>query len=780
MSLLNNSNAISASGAEYTMTDSIRWRGANSAHLRRTYSTTPTDAKKLTLSLWMKRGARLNYDQIFLSGYNGSSADRSTLWLTSANQMRFNFGGGSSTAAFITNQVFRDTSAWFHIVIAIDTTQGTSSNRVKLYINGEQVTSFSSTSYPAQNATHQFLYQNSLNWIGTLTGANYQFDGYITEFHAVDGQALSPTSFGDYNSDTGVWQAKSYSGTHGNNGFYLDMSTSGSTVLDQSSNSNDWTANNMDFTNTTSYAYDKMTDVPTLTDEDTCNYPTLNSATATSLGNVTNGGQTFTWNTTSENGCHASMMIPKSGKWYWEVYINNQQDGYVGISQPLSTSDIRIGNKGWYLRRNGWFVKDGAQPSGSGTGWGAGSTVRLLIDSDNNQIQTYVNNTANSVVNYDFTTNDYFAQLWMYNATMSINFGQRPFKYSIPSGYKKLNSFNLDDSAVPDGSKHFTPVIWNGNGSTQTISGLEFSPDWIWITGRNFSDYRQAFNTSSGVNKNLSLNQIVAEQSGTSVTAFNSDGWTMGSWNNINGSGRTYSGEVWRASDSSPVSNTAGTITSSVSANTTAGFSMVTWTGNGAAGATIGHGLGTAPSVVITKGRSYSQNWAVYHSALGPTKWLQLNSTVAQLTETAIWNNTAPTSSVFTHGNSAAVNPNGGTNISFCFAEVEGFSKFGSYLGNGSANGAFVYTGFRPAVVITKSATESRHWTFVDTTRSPYNQTNETLEISSSNGENPYDDLDILSNGFKARTTDPGANGNGQTILYMAFAENPFKNALAR
>jgi len=244
------------------------------------------------------------------------------------------------------------------------------------------------------------------------------------------------------------------------------------------------------------------------------------------------------------------------------------------------------------------------------------------------------------------------------------------------------------------------------------------------------------------------------------------------------GNGSTYVAWNWKANGSGS-SNTAGSITSTVSANTTSGFSVVTYTGTGA-NATVGHGIGIAPSMVIVKQRNTVRDWIVYNSNIGATKFLVLDTTDPAQTATTFWNSTAPTSTVFSIGTDGAVNTSGGTYVAYVFSEVAGFSKIGSYIGNGSADGVFVYTGFRPRYILIKNSSRFVAWIIWDTARSPSNVSNLVLQANLSDAEVTAVNIDILSNGFKCRTTDNAANASGETMIYAAFAESPFKYSLAR
>lgn len=358
--------------------------------------------------------------------------------------------------------------------------------------------------------------------------------------------------------------------------------------------------------------------------------------------------------------------------------------------------------------------------------------------------------------------------------------------------------------AIPNGATVFAASTWTGadTGTGRSISGLQFAPDLWWGKSISASYYHQIFDSvrGAGSGKALASNDTGAEGVGNGATygylsSFDSSGVTYtrgsaGSGTNPDGyayydeSGTTYVGWGWKAGGAA-VSNTDGSITSQVSANTTAGFSVVTWTGNFTAGATIGHGLGVAPSMILVFRISTGGNdHSVYHSSVGATKSLFLNSTAGTNTDVGYWNNTAPTSSVITLGQSNYTNPSSGTMVAYCWAEVAGYSKAFTYTGNSSSDGAFVYLGFRPRYILHKN-TASSQWMIWDTSRSPYNVlTNQELLANSANAQGTGawgTEIDILSNGFKFRGYDnANFNYSGNTYIGFAFAENPFKYANAR
>jgi hypothetical protein len=352
--------------------------------------------------------------------------------------------------------------------------------------------------------------------------------------------------------------------------------------------------------------------------------------------------------------------------------------------------------------------------------------------------------------------------------------------------YLPLSTANLPDPAIDpaQGSSpqdYFNTVLYTGNGTSQSVTGVGFQPDFVAIKVRSVASGHYDFDVLRGTQKRLGFNTTGAEITNTnSLTSFNSDGFSVGSEDSVNGSGRTIVAWNWKANGSG-VSNTDGSITSTVSANTESGFSIVSYTGNGTAGATVGHGLNSAPDWVVTHRRDSTSSWRVYHSALGATKMIELHTTGAAEVN-GVWNNTEPTSSVFTLSSFGDVNTNTGTYIAYCFHSVEGFSKFGSYTGNGSTDGPFVYTGFRPAFVITKRTNSTSSWHMYDTTRLDRNPNAYLLFAESSSAESTggTNYIDTLSNGFKCRGTGDALNVSGSSYIYMAFAENPFKYSNAR
>ena len=811
MAILNNNPLVGSGGNQgYNINNSLRFRSSASAYLNRTFGTGSGTIS--TFSAWVKRGTLGSVSPIMFVSPNGT--EDAGLQFDGNNNLSFsswNGAGGRPLGQLITTQVFRDPSAWYHIVLAIDTTQATSSNRLKLYVNGNQVTAFGTATYPSQNATHYWnlAYEHRLGRYAAAAGTNY-IDGYMAEVNFIGGQALTPSDFGETDTTTGVWKPKAYTGTYGTNGFYLKFSdiatTSGSNAglgKDFSGNTNYWTTNNISVTSGTTY--DAMTDSPTLTSATVANYATLNPVDNPSSSNsLANANLTpSTAGASGWKGIRATMAFPTTGKWYYEVTLTSGTDNiFLGIVSKDASGVYHDHADTFAVKMSDCSLRpSGATATGTKAGYAVGDVFGVAIDCSTPTVQFYKNGSLN--VTYTSPTFDpsktYFP-CFMGNdtgasATHNYNFGQRPFAYTPPTGYVALNTFNLPTPTILQGNKYMDATLYTGNGSTQTIVNQgQFKPDFVWVKRRDGAGQDHVLQDSnrgfSGTTKLASSSTAAENTTGGatgsewgSVTAANSNGFSITASTNgdqVNKNTWTYVGWQWQAGQCSTSSNTSGTITSTVSVNTTAGFSIVTYTGTGA-NATVGHGLGVAPAMVIVKRRNSTGNWNVRHVSITAANSLYLNLTNASQSDPTVWNSTVPTSTVFSIGTDTGVNASGGTYVGYCWAEIAGFSKFGSYTGNGSTDGSFIFTNFAPKFVIIKRSSAANSWVMFDAARNTYNVTDKTLYPDASAAEETgVMSIDFLSNGFKLRSTPTEINGSGSTYIYACFASNPFKSSNAR
>ena len=1144
--ILAGASGTTVDAGPYKINRSLRFNDDDASSLRRTISSSG-NLKTYTLSMWVKR-SKLGYLYSMLYATNGTNG----IYYQFKNTDKLEFAdyyGASYQFQLVTSRVFRDTSAWYHIVVAVDTTQSTASDRVKIYVNGVQETNFDTENYPAQNYEGSVNRASIVEDLGDMPVGGDGFNGYLADVHLLDGQAaLAPTDFGEYD-DNNVWQPKEYSGSYGTNGFHLDFSDP-SDLGNDKAGSNNWTPNNLvgtgvsnpasvlnlplnatpfadssassatvtntgsisttsaatnsfnistvasldgssqrlntnnsniSFQNkwtidsyfiidsgasgyqllfnsgygsqTSNYMYigidntDKpyvettssgsrttaanainknqwyhmrviqkdgsitmylngtsvLTKTAQTTDLSSAGSNTIGSAldngnnannfsghlgpfrivndaldvppsggTATSSGTLSNngtitdgpsidslidtpmnyeadsgnnGGNYCTLNpldnggltlsdgnltvsraTNSHRVCRAGIGIT-SGKYYWEYTLaattNSTNSSCIGIAKadaPLDNSYVGETASGWaFYSANGQKVTSDSWSS-YGSGMSNGDTIGVAFDADNGTLAFYQNGSSLGNAFTGLTSGPYFPALSLYGTqTYHFNFGQRPFKYTPPTGYKSLCTQNLPDPTIADGSTAFDVALFTGNGSSQTISGLGFSPDLVWTKLRSIGFGHRIWDTVRGATKRLEPHATTAEATeATALTAFTSDGFSVGAESNVNLNNGTPVAFVWDAGSSNTsisagslnssaynqsqnwtnlitfnaggwngngtapfdadaanydygnttranngyatldissltgsrvisvtseqtevtITHDGGTTTytptttsrlthtfaavtnptsikfdglnsssvfvlvgvtvdgarlvnsgvtppnfpsiaSTVRANPSAGFSIVTGSGNSG---TVGHGLNAKPDLVIVKQRNGAVGWAVTHSALGTMKdnIIYLNGTGANTNSSNFWGSSNFDSTVFPI--SSNICTSGATFVAYCFTAVSGYSSFGKFTGNGSADGPFVYTGFKIKWLMIKRTDSTSNWFIIDASRSPYNEVNDLLYAELSNSETSNDTnngIDFLSNGFKLRKGAGGTNINGATLIYCAFADNPFKTSRA-
>ena len=767
----------------FNLDRSLRFRSANTAFLSRTPASAG-NRQIFTYSEWVKRGT-FGAKNVLFAANTGNESIR----FNSSEQLEILIG---NAVVLTTTQVFRDPSIWYHIVVAIDTTQATTSNRIKIYVNGIQVTTFSVSTYVTQNTTTGFN-ATVLHWIGNENNSGY-YDGFKSDIYFINGQQLAATDFGAFDGNN-YWTPKAYTGTYGTNGFHLefeDFSNNTATTIgkDTSGQGNNWTPNGIVVSPSTSASNDSMVDVPTLTSAEVANFTTLNplvkGTPSAGVGTISQGN--LNWACSNNSAVTVGTIeIPKTGKWYWEVVVPTQTYNFcmVGVFKDpqLATLTGAVGTfaTGYAVYSNNGQKYNNSVSSAYMAITAQNTVMTIAFDADTGSLYVgaggswangagLTNQTwANAVAAYTgLTTGGYYPAISMDTGNGNINFGQRPFTHTPPTGYKSLNSFNV----------------------AEVVGDVE-TPDLVWIKSRSAGTHHALFNSVVGTGKYLQSSGSVIEVADVnSLIQFNKNGFLLGNAAIVNASAATFVASAWKAGNTT-VTNTAGTISSQVKANQEAGFSIITFTTNNTAGATVGHGLGVIPAMIIMKYRTLaSTNWVVYHKNMSTTPqtgYLNLSATTGFVSSTDPWNNTAPTSSVITMG--AGVGSSGSTNysvqssVAYCFSEIEGYSKFGSYTANNDPNGPFVYTGFRPRWLIVKRATTGTTggWFMYDTARNTFNVMDKYLFAEGAAGDATLAVFDFTSNGFKIRSNNVHVNSTaGNTYIYMAFAENPFKYALAR
>jgi hypothetical protein len=765
----------------YQISRSLRFNPADSAYLSRT----PASASNRTVwtySVWVKRSL-LNTYQAILNVFSNTS-NTSVIDFTDTNNIRiFNLIGGVAVTNKITSALYRDTSSWMHIVV-----HSNGASALNLYVNGVQVTAFGTNTGPTAD---NWMFNSTVEHrIGREEFSTNDYTGcYLTEINWIDGQALTPSSFGETDAITGRWKAKAYSGTYGTNGFYLkfaDNSGTTATTLgkDSSPNGNNWTPNN--FSVTAGAGNDSLVDSPTNYGSDTGvggevrgNYATLNPAAvlATKItlvnGNLQQG--TVSGATYQEIPITLAINFSGSNKWYAEVNATTVSGTYypsIAISSAnkiFAAQDVQGGdtlNSTAYMANGQKY--NNASLTSYGSAFTSGDVVGIAVDEAAGTVVMYKNNVSQGALASSLTGLQFITVTAHTGSNFHFNAGQRPFAYTAPTGFKALCTQNLTTPTIKKPSSYFDSLAYTGTGASNSISSLGFSPDLVWIKNRGTTTSHAIYDTTRGTGAQLSSNLTDEEvTSSTGLTAFGSNGFTIGTSTLVNTSGTQYVAWAW---DEAPI----------------AGMDIVSYTGTGAI-RTVAHNLGVAPKMIIAKlTNSAGFQWPVYHSSLtSASSYIWLNSTNAQATDAAYWG-TAPTSSVFSVGTNANVNNNTSPYIAYLFAEVEGFSKIGSYVGNGSTDGPFVYCGFRPRWVMLKAFTESsvEQWWIIDTSRSPFNLCKNNLAANSSGSEQDgvasNRTLDILSNGFKLRDFDAGFNYATYSYIFAAFAESPFKYSRAR
>jgi hypothetical protein len=714
----------------------------------------------LTFSVWVKRTEFASaIREIFIA--NDYAAVGEALEFTASNQLNYyciKTSPGSYDWNYVTNRTFEDTSKWYHIYVRRDTTDSTAADRVQIYVDGERVTSFATEQQSALNRTgwmNQTTYENTF---GNTNNASFvRGVGYLAEMNMIDGSNPAVSTFGVTDTSTGRWVPKALTGiTYGTNGFRCKFQDSSALGDDTSGNGNDLTATGMSTTNQT-------------TDSPTQNHCIMDPNDETGSITMSEGNLKITQGGAGD--AIRGSLAPTSGKYYFEITATaTGADGNsaVGIQQknvPIdsSTSLATVNSETFIYRDDGYIVNGGQSASGY-TNWTQGNVIGIAMDLDNHKLYfsvngTYINsgNPANGTGSvFNLVQNTRYAPYVVFQGSsgfvFDVNTGQRAFNTSAPTGFVALQQDNLPETA-------------------KGITGL------TWLKDRDTVRSPLLFDSSRGTGKALIPSATNAEiDSEVALHKFLKGGFAYGNDTTGNTAGKSYISWSWVANGGSTSSNTDGSITSTVQANTTAGFSIFQYTGTGS-NATVGHGLSSAPKWIWVKQLNSTGHFSVYLGVLGGTKISYTSVAVINSSNSTYWNNTDATSSVFSVGTNADVNGSSSTYVAYCWSEIDGFSKFGSYTGNGSTAGPFIYTGFKPAWIMVVRSDSANDWQIFDATRNPFNPVDRRLYANLTNAEavgSTSDIFDFTANGFKVREDNPAINASGGTYAYIAFAEHPF------
>ena len=871
-------NTTSTSFYNGVIDQSLRFDNARNTYLNKTYGTAQTNTKKITASFWFKP-SKISTDRMsLLYARNGGAGEiKLNNHKIYANLFDTGYDG------FFNNSLIRDPASWYHLVYQGDSTLADQTARNKVYLNGVQLEN-NASSYTQLNTDTNYLKNGQVSYIGRdADNTGRDIDGYMAELHVIDGSVVDHTEFGEFNE--GIWIAKSYSGSYGNNGFHMTFEGTGTATTSDGTTAktnigDDQSGNGRNFASNGLASGDVVPDSPEH------NFPVMNSicdaGSAQSIFAFTEGNLKIR-NTANNYSQAITTQSARTGKWYYECYINeagypswqigwmvgrqnglgenefptnagaanaeqksftglgyftgstvyisdwgegsvySQQIAYSGLhsaGDAPTTGDI-IGvaadfdNRKFYFHINGEYIDVGSGTGNPSTGANPSSTYTASEAPDDAEKYPWVLGYGTSSFIMNFGQDGTFAGNKTAQGNADEN-GIGNFFYSVPTGFLAFTSKNFSDTELSPNSDeqatdHYQTALYEGTGSSQNVTGVGFQPDWIWVKRRDGTQEPSVTDSVRGTGKQLrpAANNVESSQTDC-ITSFDSDGFTLGADASGNNSYNYYTDShvawCWKAGGAPTATNSAGAgnvpttgsvmidgvaSTSSlagtnpankISANTKAGFSIVSFTGTGA-NATVAHGLTKAPDVVIVKERSPGTgNWFVYSRAENDQASDEAHvgyfniSTAAFAASAIIFNDTPPTDTVFSLGTGNS-NKSGDELIAYLFHEVEGFSKFGYFAGNSSSDGTFVYCGFKPARIWLRQDATGIDWTSYDLKRLGFNVDNNSLRDKTAGQEQTDDDLDILSNGFKMRRN--FANNQGD-VLFFAWADSPFKYSNAR
>jgi len=794
----------------YEIDQGLRFVGTN--YIQGYRPLTNSNLTTWTYSVWFKPAEIASESWIFGRG-RGPDAEPSKwngIALSSTLQLYWVHYDGTNSYYGTTTALYRDYSAWSHLTWVWDTDNATAADRVRAYINGTRVSFDSASADPPSGTSSLIGAQNQGFALGTrcTQGSSTRdryFDGYMAEAHWIDGQALDPTEFGEYD-DYGVWRAKEYRGTYGTNGWYYDFADITTVGTDLSGNGND--QDGQSFT-TSGSGIDLFIDSPTknngLFNFNQRYYGNLYSygdaADWRSFGCGSNGGgnsgyDSYTglsdgkfctmWSGYTEYGgaCHNGFGLLYPGTptgnvtgvptKFWTITTDGNFSNSGLDSTPTFTNPVcggRSGNPGYQYVWIAWDMDAGnlwvrSNTTGSFPGWtgdpvaGTGAQVTGLYPNANEQWSFFSYQYAQGGT---YSCNLYSQNAWSDDSVVGA---------WVPEGFKMWSTLALGPMPIQQPSKHWGMIEYTGTESAQSVSGLDFQPDLIWIKSKSSVNDHRIYDSIRGATKDIYPNLTNAETTDAqSVTSFDSGGFSMGTASGMNSSSAVYEAWCWKGGGSA-VSNSDGDIDSQVSANTTAGFSVVTWTANGSNTDTVGHGLDRAPEFIIYKNRDATSSMTVWTTVTGENRVNSLNNSSAATNLGSTYGSPSDT----TISNYGYTDTN--DIVAYCWHSVTGYSKIGIYYPTNNSNGVHFNCGFRPAWIMIRRHDTSggNDWQIFDYTRSTYNPAAEILTANSTAAQSDGGSttvIDLLANGFKLRGSGGSINSAG-TYLFMAFAEHPW------
>ena len=798
---------------------SAYFNGTNSALTTADHTDFTLGTNNFTVECWLNLDETANTDRYFTGITNSTGADANSVFymnvVGSTKKISCYFYDSSSNYYSVNGNIVITPGKWHHFAFVRN------GNVFTVYIDGV------SNATRTEDITMKDGTNNlSVGRAGETTAAWHNaWKGWISDFRLVNGTAVYTSAFTPPTTSlTAITNTKLLCCNHAT--VTTESSGTSKTLTITTANSvysdlispfefnyfSDQSGQENDFIGTNLLTSDVLLDTPTN------NFPTYNSLDSGSTITLSQGSLSSSGSGWAD--VRSTIKVPHTGKWYVELLVTTQGNTYFGLySDDYTDTDAGQGyGTAKHLVHNGG-ISGGSSGGYISGGFASGDIISMAVDCDNGKLWWAKNGTypssgnpatgANQALTFTATDNYNINMAGASGNVTNINFGQNGtfagtktaqgnadgngygnFYYAPPSGFNALCTQNLATPGIKKSTENFNIILYTGNDTDdRTLTGVGFQPDLVWIKTRNATNHHILFDSVRGVSKDLHTNNNYVESTASdpnnSLVAFTSDGFTVDhtpATEDLNASDHTYVAWNWKANGSGS-SNTDGTInTISTSVNTTAGFSISTYTGTGS-NATVGHGLGAVPATMWIKNRDTNDNWRIYSNE-DPTDYMAFNWTGASTDDNTSWNDTAPTSSVFSIGTDTNTNRSGDKFIAYCFAEVEGFSKFGTYRGNGEAeNGPYIYTGFKPRLVIAKkSSAAGSSWFMWDSKRHPENVIDLAVWVGDINGDTSHAtyEIDFLSNGFKLRGNNAGSNASGATHIYMAFAEAPFKYATAR